>query len=779
MIEVYVILTLLGVGYFVNQNRPVSTSAARQINVNELPTATTRYESNHTKVANAIETAKAQRMVRDVPNVIPKMSIPAPPPRNQNITSQLAGVEIPKEQFVHNNMVPFFRGAMRQYTDPNSQAHQSTLEAFTGVSDYYAPKREQEPLFDMSKNLTHIHGAPQVDSDRLKDRIAPPTLQNNVLPFQQVRVGPGLKQGFTDRPTGGFQQFDVQELARPKTVDELRVATNPKTTYNGRIIDGQKGVMRGKIGRMEKNRADTFFENNPDRYLKTTGAVIKATQHGKYTDKPTARQCTSRDYKGVAYNNKELPYRSKVRAPHRNQLNPFSLTNLSLSKTGRRDDYDYGKSTILVYNNERDVTSTRTYQGNLTSIVKAIVAPIEDIFKITKKEYMVDAPRLYGQMKAQVPSKLTVQDPNDIMRTTIKETTLSEADLLNLKGATQVTVFDPDQVARTTIKETVLNESEAMNIRGPTKAVIYDPNDTTRVTIKETTLHDADISNLKGAVRTHVYDPNDIARVTNKETMIHDAELTNLRGDRTMGYVYDHDVKAKATVRQTLPCVDTEINMAVSRFAGNAYDPDNHARTTVRETTLDGDYVGIIDRADHQQGAYTDENFEMKQTHKEYLSNREYMGGVTNAHTDGYKVAPTDMKATLKEDLEDIEYFGNAADQSTRMGMSYEDMYNACISELKESTLKGRDPTKQGSKQAIGSEGVRMETRRIASDEPNARMMDNQDRVINQPQQINIESLTRNRNVYDNTEYRLDMDITTAKAIENPFTIKPLSSGQF
>jgi hypothetical protein len=778
MIEVYVILTLAGVGYFLNHNRPVTTSASRQINVNELPTSTTTYDSRHTDVVKAIEQNKAKKMydqtsiptAENIPKVIPKMYKPI-----VAVQSQLAGVSIPKADFTHNNMMPFFRGSMRQNMDP--QRNSTMLENFTGTSssDIYIPKREQEPLFEKTTELTYMSGAPN-NSERMKDYFHTPTIQNNILPFKQVKVGPGVGKGFTDKPTGGYQQFDLQEIAKPKTIDELRISTNPKVTYEGRVIDGQKGTMRGKIGVVDKNRAETFYKNSSDRYLKTTGAVIKATQHGKYIDKTTARQSTcQQSYQGGAYQPKQQPFRSKVRDPHRNQLSSFSLGNLSLVQNGRRDDTDYGKKNILVYTNARDVTSTRTHQGNLTSVVKAIIAPIEDMFKITKKEFMVDNPRTYGQMQAQVPSKMTIVDPNDVARTTVKQTTLQETDLLNLKGATQITTYDPDDVARTTIKETTMNEAETMNLKGHVKSVIFDPNDVARVTLKETTIHDADVSNLKGHVRTHVYDPNDVARTTIKETTIHDAKYSNLKGDRTAGYVFDPSVKAKTTVRQTLDCVDTEINMAVSRFAGATYNPDDSAKTTVKETTLEGDYVGIIERNDRNTGAYEDENYDMKQTHKEFLSNKEYMGTLTQTNGDGYKVAPTDVKHTLKEGTTDIEYFGNAADQNTNISMSYSDMYNACISELRETTLVGRAPASEGAKQTAGGDSINVEMRKIAGDEPATRMLDNKDRIVNNMTQIDIASLTRHRNTYNNTGNRLqELDIA-AVLRDNPYVNNPIA----
>ena len=60
----------------------------------------------------------------------------------------------------------------------------------------------------------------------------------------------------------------------PKTVDELRVATNPKLEYNLNNLEGPaQSVIKnpGLIGRVEKQLPDTFYINSQDRWLTTTG----------------------------------------------------------------------------------------------------------------------------------------------------------------------------------------------------------------------------------------------------------------------------------------------------------------------------------------------------------------------------------------------------------------------------------------------------------------------------------------------------------------------------
>jgi hypothetical protein len=129
----------------------------------------------------------------------------------------------------------------------------------------------------------------------------------------------------------------------------------------------------------------------------------------------------------------------------------------------------------------------------------------------------------------------------------------------------------------------------------------------------------------------------------------------------------------------------------------------------------------------------------------------------------------------LKEGTTDIEYFGNAADQNTNISMSYSDMYNACISELRETTLVGRAPASEGAKQTAGGDSINVEMRKIAGDEPATRMLDNKDRIVNNMTQIDIASLTRHRNTYNNTGNRLqELDIA-AVLRDNPYVNNPIA----
>jgi hypothetical protein len=368
----------------------------------------------------------------------------------------LAGTDVAAEQFTHNNMMPFFRGSARQNVDPGANA--SRLENYTGRSEFIQKKKEVQCFFEPTAGYGNVCGAPN-QTDEYLDHINVPRARNNDFPLEQVRVGKGLGQGFTAAPSGGFHQANTLDYIRPKTVDELRVATKPKVSYEIPVQGPQKGTsQRGLMGAFDKNRPDTWYEQTPDMLLRTTGAVTKETGRPVVTMKPTARVDTHVEYKGTV---------SSLRA-------------------GMGADDDYGKANIMVYDNERQTTQTRTVVTNLTSVVKAIVAPLLDMVRHTPKEYMVDAPRTFGNMQAQIPSKPTTYDPvNHVMRTTIKETTIHDTTIMNPKGPEQGTVHAMDE-AKKTVRETLPVEDVVRNVAAHTyRVTVYNP-DAAKKTVRET-----------------------------------------------------------------------------------------------------------------------------------------------------------------------------------------------------------------------------------------------------------------------------------------------------
>jgi hypothetical protein len=488
---------------------------------------------------------------------------------NNSLVSSLTGEKINKENFSHNNMTPFLRKNVTQNTDVENMS--SMLDNKTGNNQFWQNKKEVPCLFKPEMNAGGNVCSMKNNDDFLKSRINNSSRVNNFFPIEKIRVGPGINKGFEAMPSGGFQQMDTTDYAKPRSLDDLRSKINQKQTYFEIPMQAPpKGTeQRSVITPFAKNRPDTNYEVSPDMWLKTTGAITKEAERPAQNIRPTARQEFHIDYKGAA--------KYGENSPGQGILN------------------DYGKSNIIIYDNERNITGTRNVVSNVSSLVKAIVAPIMDVLKYTMKEYNVEAVRAVGNPSIQIPSKATTYDPvNHIMKTTIKETTIHDSELANLTGN----------------KETY----SALN-------------DSAKTTIKETTIHDSELANLTGNKETYSA-LNDIAKTTIKETMIHDTTIANMKGDKGEGYILFDDDEAKKTLRQTMPKIDSIRNIGGATYKVSLYNPDLVAKTTMKETMIKGksEYGFLGGVLEGLFGGYLSTNVELKNTHKQFLSDTNEYG---------------------------------------------------------------------------------------------------------------------------------------------------------
>ncbi len=751
--------------------------------------------------------------------------------KTKTMVSSLTGLPMKVSDFTHNNMVPFFGGSIKQNMDLN--ANSSRLESHTGVQNHRLKKEEIKPMFQPSRNISHVHGTPHQLENKL-DRYIPSQMRTSETPIKKIMVGPGINSGYDWKPTGGLNQDKVRDVMMPKTVDQLRTVNNPKVSYGGRIISGKSTVdKRTSIAKIEKRAPDRYYKNDPSRYNTTVGAVTKQTSRAKPVVKDTGRK-VSRPLIGAAgpAQTKKNPQRPCIQASNKIEYKQDSTRNLGAS--GQRVS-DYGKSGHWAPPNEREVTETRTHTSNLTNVVKALIAPVQDLFRTTRKETVNDIEnfgnidgaykkqtvydpndttrttiketnihnQVTGSMGVQAPPKITVYDKNDIMRTTIKETNIHNTRDGNLAGPKRLTLYDPNDIARTTIKETnihnnrdgnlatghqklpvydpndiartTIKETNIHNTRdgnlatGHQKQPAYDPNDIARTTVKETNIHNTRDGNLQGQTKQPAYDPNDVARTTVKETNIHDTRTGNLHGNKK-AHVYDPEEIARVTVRNTLPEEDHNLNLqGMKKHQVN--DPDQVAKTTIRETTENNNYDGQVEAKQRSDG-YLVKKVCAKTTNRATTDDYEYSGvadgDVQGGGGQGYLTANPTAPLTNRQFTSDKEYSGTAKGDSKPV--SYDNIYNATLNELRELTLEGREPTKSNNKVTVGSENVQIDIKKMEDDIINHREI-NKTAIINTiPDVSNMGEMTEYFNLdNDKLADRTDPDLIKAFK-DNPYT---------
>jgi len=360
---------------------------------------------------------------------------------------------------------------------------------------------------------------------------------SNVKPWQEIRVGPGLGKGYTSQGSGGFNAgMEARNCQLPKTVDELRVATNPKVTYGGQVL----GAFVGKgncapansetIGKVYKNRPDTYYENSADRWFTTTGQEKAQTARSAVILQPENRTTTTREYFGGGNDREgEGTYQpGHYRQSHKNVLGAPKIGVATKSDGWEATNKDYGKSGYKARANARSVTENRTEMGIVSGVVSALTAPLMDILRPSRKQNVIGNPRPTGNVQGNYSVNAEpVWNPNDTPAPTIREQTentpymvqggydrrdaymttehqpvaqLRDATTNNkyitgsgaLPGTTGPRTYDADYNARTNPNKEVISSVNRYNIGN-----------------QNLTSHDQNVTNLRNkACRPNEYNPN-------------------------------------------------------------------------------------------------------------------------------------------------------------------------------------------------------------------------------------------------------------------------------
>ena len=336
----------------------------------------------------------------------------------------LTGQEMQKHNFVHNNMVPFF-GAKIKGSSRAIEPEESVLENMQGAGSQLRAKSETAPLFAPEANMNFIAGAPN-NSDFYQSRVVPGARAANTKPWEEIQVGPGLGQGFSCSGSGGFNSGnEVRDMWEPKTVDELRVATNPKLTYTldnleGPAISDVKNI--GILGTVEKQLPEKFYNSGPERWFTTTGAEKATTVRSEINLGNVQRGEEDTSYYGVAAEPREASYVSgKHEASKRQSLGAVPLPAAAAAGSFSHSKTNYGKDGYSVLPNNRSTTDQGSV-GFVSGAIKAAFAPFMDALKPTRKENVIGNLRPNGNVSTTVVMP-PAYNPADRAPTTIRETT--------------------------------------------------------------------------------------------------------------------------------------------------------------------------------------------------------------------------------------------------------------------------------------------------------------------------------------------------------------------
>ena len=347
----------------------------------------------------------------------------------------LTGDDINSKDFKHNNMVPFFGSKVRGGNF--KMENDNVLDNMQGAGSQHIKKSEQAPMFKPEDNVQHAHGTPN-HSDFYQSRVNPSLKVSNVKPWQEQRVAPGLAQGFTTAGSGGLNSgLEARDTWQPKTVDQLRTVNNPKLSFGGVTLGGKRAVQNlGEHGKVEKNRPDTYFVNTPERYFTTTGAEKGQTAQATQVFKPVNRVSTTREYFGDGSKGGQAnaPYTTgKYEPTHKNDYDGPPVINPYANNQGGVDSKDYGKESYNILPNSRTISGSKSAFGGVNGTVKALVAPLLDMLRPTRKDNFIGNVRETGNVQQRIPVG-AAYNPGDRPKTTIKEMTVDGPGHLFMEG---------------------------------------------------------------------------------------------------------------------------------------------------------------------------------------------------------------------------------------------------------------------------------------------------------------------------------------------------------
>jgi hypothetical protein len=391
------------------------------------------------------------------------------------VVSELTGERMKTTEFKHNNMTPFFGGRVKQNVAP--QANSAILDSFSGSGINQIKKREVETMFDTARapygNPFGLEGS----SDFIQSRINDPRNRAGERPFEPIHVAPAVNEGFGNTGKGGFQQYEVNDYMMkhiPRT-DDLRTADNPKLTYNQPVVPGQHfiGTAAQDSGEVRKYRPDTFYiDETGERFFVTTGDVIKEATRPVQVLKHTTRPETSSDAVGPASSQEfgESYVTGSYRTPMAQQYGGAGYRNADMTTytTANTDapENDYGRSGIEIRPNERNLTGDRVMGLNLVPADAGMnTVHYDDPSRPTRREETSGTIRQTGTPVGYAGGApaITVWDPKDVARTTVKEGTIHwdyQGVASSASAPNKLKVYDPDDIAKPTQKAQLSAKSD-------------------------------------------------------------------------------------------------------------------------------------------------------------------------------------------------------------------------------------------------------------------------------------------------------------------------------
>jgi len=426
--EGIILLGLAGAGYIINKDNKEDNKHRLETNIRPPVFQTSNssiYDLNNVSDAQKFE----QQLVKDnfKKTLDPQSNVVSHFDANNAEVIGLDGNSISSTEFMTNDqgvtMEPFFSGTEGFQGNDIASDINSNLDRVNGGA-HYKHYHQQTKGNGIQINVPpqkyangNVFGLPDTGPAMDQQRYIQGRYKTDERHSEPERV-PHIDQN-------SAINRDIGEIyAQRNSIDNTRTLSNQKVSFGSRVIAGKGVDGRGKEGQVFKHLPDQDYEQTPDQWLVTTGAIDASSIRPAQIIPDTNRQFLNRQELGPAAPNGYTAEEKRPLFKKTDKQQLASDTVRNASGTQIFIDSDHQQSSYRVYPNEREVTEERTYEGNVLSVVPGETTQLQDSIKPTIKETTIGSanPEGFASPVTQVPEQRLQDNP----KTSKKETTLFE-----------------------------------------------------------------------------------------------------------------------------------------------------------------------------------------------------------------------------------------------------------------------------------------------------------------------------------------------------------------
>ena len=333
-----------------------------------------------------------------------------------NNIQSISGSEIPCKDFLVNDqgikVEPFFSG--NGPANINYDENQALMNHQGGSHAFRPRKQEIGQFFELQQDYGNVFGNRFEGARADQSRYVGGMERRNELPFEQERVA------HIDQKSEINRDIDLA-YAQRNSVDAIRTLNNLKESYGGKVLGGKGIDHRGQEGEVFQHKPDADYINTADRWLVTTGAIEAPMIQPEEIVKETNRAYFNEGKMGPAGAVNFNPSESRPNVKRSTNQQLTIDTNRNMNLESKAIDDNHNKDGYFAYPNEREITSERTYEGNIKTVFEGETERLYDEVRPTVKQTTLDDGRngFVGSSITQVPEERL----QDTVRATKKQTT--------------------------------------------------------------------------------------------------------------------------------------------------------------------------------------------------------------------------------------------------------------------------------------------------------------------------------------------------------------------